>query len=300
MPLLCRFPKTISTAMPTCLLGLGSNEGDSASTLRTAVDEIAALPNIRLIRQSGWYRTRPVGGPPGQADYVNGAAVVETTIPPLTLLAELRQIEDRHGRTRAERWGTRTLDVDVLLYGNEVCETEMLTLPHPRMSFRRFVLEPAAEIAPRMLHPVIGWQIERLLLHLQQASDLLAIISPNDAMRTELFEFLIRQGNCRGFARPEFETAPHHWPPMWTDWLQVRSSTERPRPEQTSGLSYAAAAFPKLSVLLDADIARRGADKLKWSTLVRQPGRGPTLRLQTTDRDRIEAELLAAVNAVWA
>jgi hypothetical protein len=151
-----------------------------------------------------------------------------------------------------------------------------------------------------MLHPVIGWPIERLLLHLRRASDLLAIVSPNDALRTELFEFLIQQGGCRAAIRPEFETAAHHWPPIWTDWLQAQSSAECPPLEQTSGLSYAAAAFPKLSVLLDADIAHRGADKLKWSTLVRQPGRGPTLRLQTTDRDRIEAELLAAVNAVWA
>lgn len=286
--------------MPTCLLGLGSNEGESAATLRAAMGEIAALPDVRLVHQSGWHRTRPVGGPPGQADYVNGAALVETTIPPLTLLAELQQIEKRHGRERSERWGPRTLDVDMLLYGNEVSDTEMLTLPHPRMSFRRFVLEPAAEIAPRMLHPVIGWPVERLLLHLRCATDLLAIVSPNDALRTGMFEFLIQQGNCQGAPRPEFETAVHHWPPNWTDWLQVQSSAKRPQQDQTRRLSYAAAAFPKLSVLLDADIARRGADKLKWSTLVRQPGRGPTLRLPTIDRARIESELLAAVNAVWA
>jgi 2-amino-4-hydroxy-6-hydroxymethyldihydropteridine diphosphokinase len=122
--------------MPTCLLGLGSNLGESEATLASAVGEITALPDLQLVRHSKWHRTPPVGGPPGQAEFFNGAAVVETTIPPLTLLAELQQIESRHGRVRGERWAPRTLDIDVLIYGNEVSETPMLTLPHARLTFR--------------------------------------------------------------------------------------------------------------------------------------------------------------------
>jgi 2-amino-4-hydroxy-6-hydroxymethyldihydropteridine diphosphokinase len=289
--------------MPTCLLGLGSNVGDSEATLQKAVAEITALPNLQVVRHSTWHRSRAVGGPAGQAEYVNGAAIVETTIAPLTLLAELQQIETRLGRVRGERWGPRTLDIDVLLYGSEVSETAMLTLPHPRMTFRRFVLEPAVEIAPKMLHPVIGWPIERLLMHLEKASELVAIVSPSDAVREQVAKAAVDRCGAVAAKRPTFDTVEHHWPSLWTTWLQMPTRASR-KPDaagaQTPVLPYAAAAFPKLSILLDADVARRGADKLRWSTLVRQPGRGPTLRLQSSDLPEIETEVLAAVDAAWA
>lgn len=289
--------------MTSCLLGLGSNLGDSEAALRAAVAEIRALPDVQVVRESALLRTRPIGGPADQPEYVNGAVLVETTIAPLTLLAELQQIENRHGRLRSERWGPRTLDIDLLLYGNDIIETPMLVLPHSRLSFRRFVLEPAAEIAAKMLHPVIGWPVERLLLHLQMASDLLAIVSPSDALRSEVAELLTRERSAESASRPRFETADHHWPRLWSDWLQMTPRSRTAHSQQTTALKnplpYAAAAFPKLTVLLDGDIAHRGADKLHWSTLVRQPGRGPTLRLQTLDTAEIAAEVLAAVAAVW-
>jgi 2-amino-4-hydroxy-6-hydroxymethyldihydropteridine diphosphokinase len=288
--------------MTTALLGLGSNVGDSEATLTAAIAEIAALPDVQVIRHSKWYRTSAVGGPANQPDYVNGAAVIETTIAPLSLLAELQRIEQRHGRERSERWAPRTLDIDLLLYGNDVSETQLLIMPHPRLTYRRFVLEPAAEIAPRMLHPLIGWPIGRLLTHLHAASDQLAIVSPSESLRSELASLLTEKGNARAIDRARFATADHHWPPLWTTWLEFASGESRRQAPNSphQELPYAAAAFPKLSVLLDGDVAHRGADKLQWSTLVRQPGRGPTLRLQRTDRSEIEAEVLAAVDAVWA
>ena len=218
------------------------------------------------------------------------------------MLSELQSIEARHGRQRGERWAPRTLDIDILLYGNEVSETPMLTLPHPRMTFRTFVLAPAAEIAPKMRHPVIGWPVERMLLHLQQASESVALVSPSESIRQRIAgsggRAMWRRSCLVGRHSP---TADHHWPPLWTTWLEVSpdASSNKPTTEQHAELPYAAAAFPKLSVLMDADVAHRGADKLQWSTIVRQPGRGPTLRLQTTDVAEIEAEVLAAMNAVW-
>jgi 2-amino-4-hydroxy-6-hydroxymethyldihydropteridine diphosphokinase len=158
--------------MPNCLLGLGSNLGDREATLRATLADIAALPDVQIVQHSKWYRSQPVGGPPDQGEFLNAAAVIETTVAPLQLLDELGKLESRHGRQPAERWSARTIDIDILLYGNEVAETATLTLPHPRMSFRRFVLEPAAEIAPRMLHPTIGWPVERFLLHLHAARSL--------------------------------------------------------------------------------------------------------------------------------
>jgi len=285
--------------MPTCLLGLGSNLGDREATLRSAIDEIGALPDVQVLRHSQWHHSRPLGGPAGQGEFLNAAALIETRIAPLPLLDELRNIELRHGRTRAERWAPRTLDIDLLVYESEVMETELLTLPHPRMSFRRFVLEPAAEIAPKMLHPIIGWPVERLLLHLNQASDQLAIVSPSQSLREELVQLLAEKRNAPLAARPHSETADHHWPPWWSEWISLSTKRTSKPGIENEPLPYAAAAFPKLSILLDADIAHRGAEKLKWSTLVRQPGRGPTLRLQTSDWAKIQTEVPAAVDAVW-
>ena len=154
------------------------------------------------------------------------------------------------------------------------------------------MLEPAAEIAPKMLHPVIGWPIERLLLHLQLASDALALVSPSEPLRGQLAALLVERRGARLIDSPEFDNgrpslaaAVDNLADGFGEFARRRAACER-----SSELPYAAAAFPKLSVLLDADVAHRGADKLQWSTLVRQPGRGPTLRLQTTDPQEIEAE----------
>jgi 2-amino-4-hydroxy-6-hydroxymethyldihydropteridine diphosphokinase len=286
--------------MTTCLLGLGSNLGERESMLRAALAEITALPDVQLVQHSKWYRSQSVGGPADQGEFLNAAAVIETTLAPLILLDELGQIESRLGRQPAERWSPRTIDIDILLYANEVAETAMLTLPHPRMSFRRFVLEPAAEIAPHMLHPTIGWPVERLLLHLNAASDQVAIVSPSVDSRRRLADLIQQQDNATAVESLAFATAEHHWPSAWTIWLDLHSSSRESKlaGDPARHLPYAAAAFPKLSILIDATFAKP-ADKLQWSTLVRQPGRGPTLRLQTSDAAKIEAEALAAIAAVW-
>jgi 2-amino-4-hydroxy-6-hydroxymethyldihydropteridine diphosphokinase len=286
--------------MTDCLLGLGSNLGDREATLRAALADITALPDVQVVQYSKWYRSQPVGGPPDQGEFLNAAALIETTIAPLLLLDELGKLESRLGRRPAERWSARTIDIDILLYGNEVAETAMLTLPHPRMSFRRFVLEPAAEIAPRMLHPTIGWPIERLLLHLNAASDQVALVSPSAEMRRRLAILISEQCGANAVQPPTFTTAEHHWPSSWTTWLAISSTSQESKSAYAAPapLPYAAAAFPKLTILMDGPVAKP-ADKLQWSTLVRQPGRGPTLRLQTSDTAEIDAEALAAVAAVW-
>jgi 2-amino-4-hydroxy-6-hydroxymethyldihydropteridine diphosphokinase len=286
--------------MPTCLLGLGSNLGDREATLRATLADITALPDVQVVQHSKWYRSQPVGGPPDQGEFLNAAAVIETTVAPLQLLDQLGKIETRHGRQPAERWSARTIDVDILLYGNEVAETAMLTLPHPRMSFRLFVLEPAAEIAPRMLHPTIGWPVERLMLHLNAASDLVALVSPSAEVRGRLANLVCERCGANEVQPPKFATAEHHWPSPWTTWLALSPSSRESKPVSNapSPLPYAAAAFPKLTILIDGPFAKQ-ADKLQWSTLVRQPGRGPTLRLQTADPAAIDMESLAAIAAVW-
>lgn len=286
--------------MSECLLGLGSNLGNREATLRAALTDIGALPDVQIVRQSNWFRSQPVGGPSDQGEFLNAAVLVETTIAPAILLDELGKLEARHGRQPATRWSARTIDIDILLYGNEVTDSENLTLPHPRMSFRRFVLEPAAEVAPRMLHPIIGWPVERLLLHLNAAGNQVAIVSPSVDVRAQLISLIADNRGARKVQAPTFTTAEHHWPELWSSWLAVGESTQGPDCGNggVSTLAYAAAAFPKLTILIDGPFAKP-ADKSKWAALVRQPGRGPTLRLLTSDTAIIETEALAAVAAVW-
>ncbi|HVT29661.1 MAG TPA: 2-amino-4-hydroxy-6-hydroxymethyldihydropteridine diphosphokinase [Lacipirellulaceae bacterium] len=286
--------------MPTCLLGLGSNLGNREATLHAALTEIAALPDVQVSRHSRWYPSRPVGGLPNQDEFLNAAAVIETKVAPLLLLNELRDIETRHGRTPGQRWSPRTLDIDILLYGHEVMETQMLTLPHPRMSFRRFVLEPAAEIAPKMLHPTIGWPIERLLLHLNMAADQLALLSPMTDLRMRLADVLHERFTTQVIDPPSFANVEHHWPAVWTTWLAIPSPPNKPEPAVRTkpALPYAAAAFPKLTIAIDAAPPAQ-ADKVRWSTLLHQPGRGPLLHLKTADPAEVAAEATAALEAVW-
>lgn len=146
----------------TACLGLGGNLGDAAATVRAGIAALQAHPAIDVSAVSSLYRTAPLG-PPGQPDYVNAAVVLTTAMGPEPLLDVCQQIENAHGRTReGERWGPRTLDVDVLLYGQLRIETPRLSVPHPQMHLRGFVLVPLAEIAPSLMVPERG-HVEALL-----------------------------------------------------------------------------------------------------------------------------------------
>jgi 2-amino-4-hydroxy-6-hydroxymethyldihydropteridine diphosphokinase len=163
--------------MASVLIALGSNLGDRQRNLDNAIAQLGVQPGIHIVAKSRWHATRPVGGPPGQGEFLNGAALIETTLSPEQLHAALKQIEMAAGRNRAERWAPRTLDLDLLLYDEQVIDTPDLTVPHPRMAFRRFVLEPAAEIAPAMRHPTIGWTMIELREHVRAKSNYAAAIT---------------------------------------------------------------------------------------------------------------------------
>ena len=176
--------------MAHALVALGANLGDRAEQLNAALVEFARLPSSRLIRRSGWFETPPIGGPAGQGAFLNGAALLWTTLAPRQLLAALHQIEQRLGRVRGERWGARVIDLDLLLFDqlviDEAATTDCLEtiIPHPRMAFRRFVLEPAAAVAPGMVHPTSGWTVQALCEQLTHGADFVAIAAsdPNDSV----------------------------------------------------------------------------------------------------------------------
>jgi 2-amino-4-hydroxy-6-hydroxymethyldihydropteridine diphosphokinase len=128
-------------------LGLGSNVGDREANIRAAVAGLAAWPGIRVAQVSSLYETAPVGYTE-QADFLNAVAGVATTLPPAELLAACLAVERSLGRERKLRWGPRTIDIDVLLYDDVALDTPALTLPHPRLHERCFVLVPLAEVAP--------------------------------------------------------------------------------------------------------------------------------------------------------
>jgi len=147
-------------------LGIGSNLGDPIETCRTALREIAFLKNVQVLRRSSLYRTEPVGDKL-QDWFVNGVVEVRTTFTAPQLLKALQLVERALGRERRERWGPRTIDIDILLYGQEIIKTESLVVPHPELHRRRFVLVPINEIAPYVIHALYGISMKGLLDRLE-------------------------------------------------------------------------------------------------------------------------------------
>jgi 2-amino-4-hydroxy-6-hydroxymethyldihydropteridine diphosphokinase len=137
-------------------IGLGANLNAPLQQLAAAVASLSDIPNTTVHRVSGFYGSKPMG-PQDQPDYVNAVAALHTELSAEQLLDQLQQIELNHGRERkAERWGPRTLDLDILLFGDLVIETPRLTVPHYGMAVREFVLYPLAEIAPDLQIPKLG------------------------------------------------------------------------------------------------------------------------------------------------
>jgi len=148
----------------TAYIGLGSNVGDKAASCRKALDLLGRIG--RVVRVSSFYSTEPIGYP-DQDDFINAVAELETGLSPLALLAACHVIEDELGRSRLLRWGPRTIDLDILLYGDQVMNSTELTIPHPLMAARRFVLVPLCEIAPQAVHPALGKTAVHLLHELR-------------------------------------------------------------------------------------------------------------------------------------
>ncbi len=141
--------------MITAYIGLGSNLDSPAEQVLQAFAELATLPETQLRAASSLYRSRPLG-PGDQPWYINAAAALDTRLAPEALLDALQAIEAAHQRVREVRWGPRTLDLDLLLYGDQLIRSARLTVPHPEMCRRNFVLVPLLEIAPDLIHPETG------------------------------------------------------------------------------------------------------------------------------------------------
>jgi 2-amino-4-hydroxy-6-hydroxymethyldihydropteridine diphosphokinase len=188
--------------MSRCLIALGSNLGNRREILDQAIEKLRRTAGLKVLSVSAPRETAPVGGPANQPFFLNAAAVLDTSLEPLALLTLLQQIEMEAGRRRGEIWGPRTLDLDMLLYDELVLSTPTLLLPHPRMAWRRFVLECAAEVAGEMRHPVIGWTVARLLEHLNSALPYVAITGAIGVGKSHLARLLCEKTSAQLISEP--------------------------------------------------------------------------------------------------
>jgi len=159
-------------------VAIGANLGDRLATLRAAMHALAKAENLSVHATSRLYETAPVGGPEDQPSYLNAVIQIETERSAHDLLDLLLSVERENNRTRDVRWGPRTLDLDILFYGDLVTANSRLEVPHPRLHQRRFVLQPLADISPDLVHPALG----------KTVAELLAVL-PNDDIN-DIFVFM--------------------------------------------------------------------------------------------------------------
>ncbi len=269
--------------MSLALISLGSNLGDRAANLQAAIEELQHTNESRLQAVSACHETQSVGGPTGQGAFLNAAALLETALSPQALLVRLQEIEAHRGRTREVRWDARTLDLDLLLYDQLVLNLPVLTIPHPRMGFRRFVLAPAVEIAPELRHPLFGWTVRLLWQHSNNTPPYLAIACSQRAPATQLATRMAQRLPARLLSDTQ-QLATTDWrQPIVTVsdfWIDARV---------VSGICTIVR--PRLVLWLHGD-----ADAL--ADQIHSPDTGPWLRLDARDPTAAENEAIAAAQAM--
>ena len=156
--------------MGRVFIGIGSNEGDRLAHISRAIKALGAVDGVHVVQMATIIETEPAGGPP-QGPYLNTVVELDTTLAPRELLSVLKAIEQQLGRKPgSQRWGPRPIDLDILLYDDQVLKTPTLVIPHQRMHERQFVLEPLAQISPNVVHPLLKQPVSALLTALKTCS----------------------------------------------------------------------------------------------------------------------------------
>ena len=187
----------------TAYIALGSNLGDRAANIKRALDMLSSLDGVSTVTPSGITETKPLG-PKDQPNYLNTVAKITTTLTPEILYEKTAAIEDALGRDRIEKWAERTIDLDILLYGDRIIQTPDLTIPHTQMHLRSFVLQPLCELDPNIIHPVIKQPVKELAARLAgndfvidpTAAQLISVAGIIGVGKTTLAKALARALNC--------------------------------------------------------------------------------------------------------
>jgi 2-amino-4-hydroxy-6-hydroxymethyldihydropteridine diphosphokinase len=179
-------------SMPCSFVALGGNQGPVSETFQNALERLDNDPSVTVQRISRFYRTAPVGDDAGR-EFLNAAAEIETDLEPIPLLDLLQTIETESGRIRAVHWGPRTLDLDLILYGEKIIDLPKLQIPHPACWYRRFVLDPLAEIAAETLHPLKKLTFGELRSRLEVRPLPVALAGSNDHIRKSLIDNLSQE-----------------------------------------------------------------------------------------------------------
>ena len=235
--------------MHDCLIAFGSNEGDSKTIFENAVHLLAESQGLRVSEVSMTHQTTPVGGPENQEPYLNAAIRIETRLSVFDVHHRIAKIETELGRQRRQRWGSRRIDLDLLLFDQQQINTDNLIVPHPRMSFRRFVLQPALEIAADMVHVTSGRTISQLVSRLDASEKLILCVCPASQNRN------VAKVRCKvpldwslRVVNDETEFEKH------TPWAKLVSYFQESTWENELGLFQTARAFSGPTVQLSCDL----------------------------------------------
>ena len=293
--------------MARVLLALGSNLGNRSRNLRQACQKIDQLPETKLLARSRWHETAPIGGPGDQQHFLNGAVVVQTPLEPLQLAKHLLSVESDLGRLREVRWDARIIDIDLLLYDDRRITLASLTLPHPRMLFRRFVLEPAVEVAGSWYHPVAGSTLAQLLRHLYYPPQTLQIVSSNRSVSEWLLQRLSdflehmkqEKAHIGNFTLPKIRIGE---PPVLLGGGNKNISVEGVLdPFVTIELLRELSEEPTIKLRKKTGREKKTENfflgKSNDPSLV--TGAGPRLDIYSTNRNLIEQEAIAALQSAW-
>ena len=289
--------------MSHAVLSIGSNLGDRAAHLQSAVARLERHARVRVAAVSRWYETAPAGCGPSQDAFLNGALLVETSLEPLQLLDWTQEVERQGGRRRDEVWGPRTIDIDIVLLDHAVFHSPRLELPHPRSAYRRFMIEPAAEIAPEWIHPHVGWTLRELEQFLRTTPRYAVIIGGATAERESLVQRVQARVPLRWLRRADSMTsaalrhtlaedaanAAGEW--LASDfWWNLCTSLDDASPPPL---------IPKLVV----DMSTAGQTEARevetiWRAALVQRAAGPRLALSAVESARQVDEVVGALQAL--
>ncbi|TWU56385.1 2-amino-4-hydroxy-6-hydroxymethyldihydropteridine pyrophosphokinase [Rubripirellula tenax] len=269
-----------------CLISFGSNLGDRDNRIADAAAIVQSSSMVQNFAASRLFETPPIGGPGGQEPFLNAIASFDTQATAREVLKLLQETENRLGRLRRQRWGSRSIDLDVVLHGELIGGSTALVVPHPRYTARQFVLQPACDVAAHYRDPRFGWSIEQLSDHLNQGAASLALINGEVAMREELCRRLSQEHGITTYTDPASFPTDHRaedpWVSSFVPTLPPLDSAETRKPN-----------VPRLVARIQqrTDEAGWPAPHQMWPTR----WKWPEYRLDVDDIDWAVTEIVSAL-----